>query len=90
MTKTNTTIWRALLSDEDLSLHQQWIESGFQDSEKLVVQDENLSEAIVPGINLTSSEFTDCDFRKSNFITGTLVNIHLKNCLFDEIGRAHV
>jgi hypothetical protein len=48
MTITNFTVWRAFLSEEDQNLHLEWLDRGCEGEGRIIVENENLSEAKLP------------------------------------------
>lgn len=83
MTITQISVWRAFLANDDLESHWHWFQSDRQGTGRIEIEEENLSETMIPGANLMAARLIRCKLQRSNFIGGNLTAIELKECILD-------
>ncbi|MFP4120407.1 MAG: pentapeptide repeat-containing protein [Coleofasciculus sp.] len=66
-----------------LEEHERWVRRGRQGSGCLVLENEDLKNAVLPGFNLVAARFKGCDFSQANIRGGNLTSIQLINCIWD-------
>lgn len=72
-----------LLHLSALKEHQRWARGGHQGSGCLVLENEDLKNAVLPGFYLAAARFVGCDFSKANIRLGNLTGIQLINCIWE-------
>jgi uncharacterized protein YjbI with pentapeptide repeats len=72
-----------LLHLSALEEHQRWARGGRQGSGRLVLEDEDLQNAVLPGFHLVAARFVRCDLRGANIRAGNLTSVKLVDCIWD-------
>ena len=76
------SLWRSYLFGDKTRPHRQWLKAGATGSGRIDLEEKNLTEAIVRGVDLTKARFVKCDLSYSTISSSDFIEAEITECVW--------
>ena len=81
-TMSKTSQWRSYLFGDKTRPHRQWLKAGATGSGRIDLEEKNLTEAVVRGVDLTKARFVKCDLSYSTMSSSDFIEAEITECVW--------